>query len=1236
MSRMLVHFRDVVRRLSPLASVVLVALALGDAARSEPADGKRAEVEKAKPDPRLDGYRVPSGFKLKVVAAEPALLDPAAMAFDDHGNLFVAEWRPAERTYETRDAISSPEGETSHVRRVRKSSTDVVKKLKDADGDGVFESSEVVLEGCEMPTSLFLWKNSLYLTCVGRLEKWSDEDGDGRFESRSVLLDGFAAMDRRGLGGATLGQDGWLYLATGDNDNHVVAPDGSRVDLDRTGGVFRCRPDGSKLALFAMGLRNPYKGLAFDGHFDPFLIDGDNEDGSKLQGLRLVNPAEEGDYGWRLRLGSSGGLADFDRSSVNGEAPGKLPVLARLGRGSASGVVVYNGLAFPEVMRDTLILPDPSRRAVRGFKVETKGGSRTFRGESTLMTADDDQFRPVQVVIGADGALYVLDQRGASPVDRPPGGEGKAGRLYRITWEGEKKSAAEGEKKSAASPARPNHWDRITKATTDEIVFKYLPSSDHAEADRALRELVERGQSSLVHCIGWASNAKASVYTRLLGIQGARQLWNDQAEATMLNLLGDAEPDVRRLAAQSLAWEPKGALPRLVPKLVPHLDDSDIRVVREVALAIGRHAEPRPQQASAILLRWLIAHPQADPAVKDAFVRALERLGDAGVEEVALAIRTRRGVEREAAVAFFTCFRTAPAAERLEGLVKIPDLSTPERIALIRHFTRFPPDVQAPTQGLVEWLVKHSDVEPSLKIAALDACRMAGNPASALVLSLLDDEDDSVRQAASRIASRSRPPKALEILIDRLKAKDTPATERLALVRVLRSAGPKAFEALDAAYLASEDPEFRRAALTSMAEADRARASAALEATLNGPDPALRTLAARLLAGSPKTASLLGKAFTSRNVQREELPIVLEGLRRHDSRENRKLLAAIEEDASSGPAAINPSEIRERLAQGGDPWAGFGVFFRDSSRCSTCHNVAGRGGNFGPPLTLTASSPPAETLIESILFPSKTVNPRYAASKVTLKDGRSFVGIVGAKDEKSLTMTEVGGREVHIARELINYETSESASLMPAHIALDLTPEELVDLVAFLRSKPAQDSLKLGPRKLDRVLAIGPFALGVDRLRVPLDRVELSRDFEGQDGARASWISLESTHHGLINLRGEMGPKPGRAYLATEVRSVGEQAAALRFAIEGASRVYLNGSRVADVPEHDASTLTSAFSKTASNALTHLPDLARLNLKAGWNLLLIAIDRSDDGTGDVRAMIEIASPEPIEIRTPRN
>ena len=62
----------------------------------------------------------------------------------------------------------------------------------------------------------------------------------------------------------TIGNDGWLYLTSGDDDNVVEGSDGSRATVLRTGAVFRCRPDGSKVEAFAMGFRNPYRDVAFD------------------------------------------------------------------------------------------------------------------------------------------------------------------------------------------------------------------------------------------------------------------------------------------------------------------------------------------------------------------------------------------------------------------------------------------------------------------------------------------------------------------------------------------------------------------------------------------------------------------------------------------------------------------------------------------------------------------------------------------------------------------------------------------------------------------------------------------------------------------------------------------------------------------------------------------------------------------------------------------------------------
>lgn len=1219
MSRRLAHHRPDARRLPALAIAGLLALAGSSTATAGTAEGKEGLVELGRTDPRLRGHHAPKGFRVQVVADSPALASPAAMAFDDQGQLYVAEWRPANHTFDAWDTIILPEGGTARLRRDRKSTADVVKRLRDLDGDGTYESAEVVIEGVEMPSSILPWKNSLYLTCVGRLERWSDEDGDGKFETRAVVADGFAGADRRGLSGMTLGSDGWLYLTVGDGDCRVVGPDDARIDLPRNGGVFRCRVDGSKLQLFAMGLRNPYRDLAFNADFEPFLVDGDDEDGTKFQGVRLINPVEMGDYGWRLRPGAAAGAVDFDRAAVDGERPGKLPAIARLGRGRPSGVAIYNGTALPDSCRGLILYPDPLRRTVRGLKVAAAGGSQVLRGSTTLMTADDDRFRPCQATVGADGAVYILDQRLDASALANPWGDGKSGRIYRITWEGDGITPA--------LPTKPNNWQRVFQADFHKIVFEFMAGPDLPEAERALRELIDRGPTAVGPCLGWATNAEATLTTRLLGIQGARQLWSDPVEAAMVGLLKDAHPEVRRLAAQALAWEPKTAVPRLVPKLLGHLEDPDGRVVREVALAIGRHAEPRPHQAAATLLRWLYAHPGADAPARDGFLRALERLGEAGVEEVALAVRTRRGTERETAVALFAGLRSAPAAEQLADLVKVPDLTGPERLALIRQLKDIPLDIPVPTQGLADWVARHGEVEPAVKVAALDACRLAGNPASGLVLALLDDADESVRLAAIPIAAQSRPPGALDRLGGRLIEADRPGPEKLAIVRSLRAAGPTAFRAVEAGYRASADPAFRRAALRTLVEVDRGKALPEVEAALASPDPGLRAEAIRILGETPQSAVALGKSYLARPMARTELPEVLAGLRKHDGAEPRRVLAAVE-DAARRSAATDPAEIRSKVANGGDPWTGLGVFFKDAARCSDCHKVEGYGIAVGPPL----AGIPVDRLVDSILDPSREIKTGYEAAR--LGPGRAAVATALGKDGGTIRLPPTPGPLAGVARDPGRTPPGDGRSIMPADLALGLTPGELVDLVAFLLSKPAQDSLKHGPRRLDRVLAIGPFATGADKLRIPLDRVDPARPMAGQDGSPASWVAVDATGSGIFNLRGEFGPGPGRAFLAVQVRSAREQSAALRFGVEGASRVYLNGAKVADIPEREPADLTPAFARPASGKLAPLPDLARLPLKPGWNLLIVALDRS--GTADARAAFEIASPEPVEIRSPRH
>ena len=85
-----------------------------------------------------------------------------------------------------------------------------------------------------------------------------------------------------------------LYITSGDDDNFVEGSDGSRATVLRTGAVFRCRPDGSKMETYSLGYRNPYRDIAYDDKFNLFHADNDNEDGSKFQGCRIMHVAEGG------------------------------------------------------------------------------------------------------------------------------------------------------------------------------------------------------------------------------------------------------------------------------------------------------------------------------------------------------------------------------------------------------------------------------------------------------------------------------------------------------------------------------------------------------------------------------------------------------------------------------------------------------------------------------------------------------------------------------------------------------------------------------------------------------------------------------------------------------------------------------------------------------------------------------------------------------------------------------
>ena len=176
-----------------------------------------------------------------------------------------------------------------------------------------------------------------------------------------------------------MSHDGWLFISSGDGDNHGEGADGSRATMLRSGGMFRCRPDGSQLQEFARGFCNPYRDAAFDQQFNLFHLDddqpGDDDNEPLFDGVRLIHVQDCADYGWRLQPGAVCCQADLARAVANGESPGKLPSMLKTGRGSPAGMLIYNGTRFPADFRGLLIYPDAERQTVRAYAVERAGSA---------------------------------------------------------------------------------------------------------------------------------------------------------------------------------------------------------------------------------------------------------------------------------------------------------------------------------------------------------------------------------------------------------------------------------------------------------------------------------------------------------------------------------------------------------------------------------------------------------------------------------------------------------------------------------------------------------------------------------------------------------------------------------------------------------------------------------------------------------------------------------------------
>lgn len=689
-------------------------------------------IDLAKSNPALKGYTAPQGVQVDIVAKAPAVINPVGMTFSEDGTPYVIEWKQDKNAKPATETIKFKDGSTRTVTVLKKSVKDVIKKLIDADGDGTYEKAEVVLEE-SLPSSLLFHNDWLYVASGTSVRRYKTSDlGSDKKPKAEVIVKGFHGMIPHHVSGISIGNDGWLYLSAGSGDHDVEGSDGSRVQVHRSGAIFRCRPDGSKVEVYSIGFCNPYRDVAFDNAFNLFQLDNDSEQNTKFTGCRLMHIAELADYGWRQKPDTKTKSHDPIRSAVFGELPGKMPPMIKTGNGSPAGLLIYNDAQFPEDYRGLLYYPDALRQSIRAYRVRPDGASFGVVNEFTFLKSDDPLFRPCQMVTGPDGAMYIVDWRTNSGGAGQFWGDGKHGRIYRITWKGT--GDVEGIK-----PRSSDSWTRL-KAMKEEELLEQLASESFTIRIRAQQELVRRGDKQRGALLKIFQDDVALTETRIAAFGALCAFWNEEVAKVCLEMVEDLDPDVRRLSVEALGRHQLAKGTNVIGLLM----DSDLSVARTAALAIARTNIPG---AADVLAHTLANDESNDLYFRDGLIRGLEIYGKTGISAlISLAESGDTGQTIEAANAFLS-LRIREGAKALPRMLTNPHVNDKSREKLFLSYTNYLLKPSVSLKPLFKLLA--NNIDQLKQVAALLMAKKLPSSWKPQIVPLLQkhkEKDDAVKK----------------------------------------------------------------------------------------------------------------------------------------------------------------------------------------------------------------------------------------------------------------------------------------------------------------------------------------------------------------------------------------------------------------------------------------------------------------------------------------------------------
>lgn len=969
------------------------------------------------PSDSIATMKIAPGYRVELVASEPHVFDPVAIAFDASARLYAVEM------------CDYSEQETEHLGNVR--------LLEDRDRNGTYETSILFAEKLSWPTAIACYDGGVFVGAAPDIWYLKDTNGDGVSDIREKVFTGFGRSNVQGLlNSFCWGIDNRLYGQTSSSGGTITRPDAPETKpLSLSGRDFSFDPRSRDIRSESGGGQH---GMSFDDwgnrfscqnsdHLQLHLYDERYQKSGNLLPLPTIRQSIAVD-GPQATVYRRSEVEPWRILRTNLRVTKQVTGLVEGGGRpsgyftSATGVTIYRGDAMPE-LRGLAFVGDVGSNIVHRKTLKPNGVSMIGERvdlDSEFIAATDIWFRPVQFSNAPDGSLFLLD-------------------LYREVIE-HPKSLPDVIKK---------HLD-LTSGRDRGRLYRIIPEKGLAARDN---NLTDRSAESLIELLGhsnswhretasqllvnriyqWRKTSETDAHQCLKKIdEAASRFQSGEGKLQCLGILSffqhppaipsiwlkHEDPRVRSYAVRLFEPIARGDA-SLRNKIRELASDGDSRVRFQVALTLAALPLMKDEeQSQSIAAKSLLISASNDPALEAAAGNVSGPFLVEFSNEILANGAGQGGQQKQwsesACLLVGKCFALTASDAQIQAIDKVlQPLHVPQSLNSSHVVASW---IKGCLRGLsTRWKYEMKKLESCPQLAKIVASSIEHSKQESNANSY------SVAEKLESIHSIrwSRSSESADLLFRRMDLREPVEVQLAALDGIASYADEAVINKLIVKY--------------------------------SSLSPSTRSKAADLLLSKKRWLEILLSRAGEGGFDLRDLDASRQNaLQQHADLSIREKANSLLGRSTNSNRDEVLAKYRESLTLRGSQESGKQHFAKS---CAACHRLDGVGYELGPNLA-TFKYRGAEAILQNVIDPNREVNPQYLSYTVLTTDERTITGMIESETATHLTLVRGDNARDTIPRSEIEQLKSSRVSIMPEGLENQLNPQAMADLLAYLLNTP--------------------------------------------------------------------------------------------------------------------------------------------------------------------------------------